>query len=227
MIPAMRDPHTAPQWGRAALLTIDVQEDFGRPGSATWSPDKELVIPVMARLLGLFRGEGLPVVHIVRLYRPDGSNADPCRRAQVESGLRLVEPGTDGAEIVAAIKPSAASRLDAGLLLEGGIQAWSEREWVIYKPRWGAFYATPLEGHLRSLEVTTIVVCGFNFPNCPRTSIYEATERDFRVVMVQDGVSGLYERGIGEIRNIGVAVMTADEVAAAIRSRYNQQNEGG
>lgn len=215
----MRDPYTAPQWDRAAFLTIDAQEDFGRPGSATWSPDKELVIPVMACLLGLFRGEGLPVVHIVRLYRPDGSNADPCRRARIESGLRLVEPGTDGAEIVAALKPQASSRLDAGLLLEGGIQAWSDREWVIYKPRWGAFHATPLEAHLRSLGVTTLVVCGFNFPNCPRASIYEASERDFRIVMVRDGVSGLYERGIGEIRNIGVAVMTADEVVAAVRSR--------
>jgi nicotinamidase-related amidase len=173
----------------------------------------------VAALAGLFRREGLPVVHIVRLYRPDGSNADACRRAQIESGLRLVEPGTDGAEIVAALKPSAASRLDAERLLAGGIQSWGRRERVIYKPRWGAFYSTPLEAHLRAQGVTTLIVCGFNFPNCPRASIYEASERDFRVVMVRDGVSGLYERGIEEMRNIGVAVMTADEVVAAVRSR--------
>lgn len=215
----MADPYTEARWDRAALLTVDVQEDFGRPGSATWSPDKEMVIPAMARLLGLFREAGLPVVHIVRLYRPDGSNADACRRARIEAGLRLVEPGTDGAEIVAALKPPGASRLDAEKLLAGGIQSWGRREWVIYKPRWGAFYSTPLEAHLRAQGVTTLVVCGFNFPNCPRASIYEASERDFRVVMVRDGVSGLYERGIGEMRNIGVAVMTADEVAAAVRSQ--------
>ena len=215
----MADRYTAPEWNRAALLTVDVQEDFGRPGSATWSPDKDRAVPAMAVLAGLFRAASLPVVHIVRLYRPDGSNADPCRRQRIESGHRIVEPGTDGAEIVAALKPSAASRLDAGLLLEGGIQAWSPREWVIYKPRWGAFYATPLEGHLRALGVTTLAVCGFNFPNCPRATIYEATERDFRVVMVRDGVSGLYERGIEEIGNIGAAVMTVDEIEAAVRPR--------
>jgi nicotinamidase-related amidase len=215
----MADAYTSPQWDRVALLTIDVQEDFGRPGSATRSPDKDAVIPAMVRLADLFRSASLPVVHIVRLYRPDGSNADPCRRQWIESGHRIVEPDTAGAEIVAALKPSASSRLDAGLLLEGGIQAWSPREWVIYKPRWGAFYATPLESHLRSLGVTTLVVCGFNFPNCPRASLYEASERDFRVVMVRDGVSGLYERGIEEIRNIGVAVMTAEEVMAAVRAR--------
>lgn len=215
----MADRYTAPQWNQAALLTIDVQEDFGRPGAATWSPDKELVVPAIARLLGLFREWGLPVVHIVRLYRPDGSNADPFRRQLIESGQTVVAPGTNGAEIVSALKPSPTCRLDAKLLLEGGVQAWSDREWVLYKPRFGAFYATPLEAHLRALGVTTLIVCGFNFPNCPRTTIYEATERDFRVVMVRDGVSGLYERGIEEIRNVGVAVMTVEEIMASVRSR--------
>ncbi|HPV54546.1 MAG TPA: isochorismatase family protein, partial [Syntrophales bacterium] len=66
----MSDRYTAPQWERAALLTIDVQEDFLRPGSATWSPDKDHAVSVTAGLADLFRREGLPVVHIVRLYRP-------------------------------------------------------------------------------------------------------------------------------------------------------------
>jgi nicotinamidase-related amidase len=215
----MTDRYTEPHWDRAVLLTVDVQEDFGRPGSATWSPDKDLVIPAMTCLLGLFRERGMPVIHVVRLYLPDGTNADSCRRQKLASGLTVVAPGTDGAEIVSALKPSAGLRLDGERLLRGGLQAWSEREWVIYKPRWGAFYSTPLEAHLRSLEVTTLVVCGFNFPNCPRTTIYEASERDFRIVMVRDGVSGLYDRGIEEIRSIGVAVMTVEEIAAAIRSR--------
>jgi nicotinamidase-related amidase len=215
----MTDRYTEPHWDRAVLVSVDVQEDFGRPGSATWSPDKDLVIPAMARLLALFRERGMPVIHVVRLYLPDGTNADSCRRQKLESGLTVVAPGTDGAEIVSALKPSAGLRLDGERLLKGGLQAWSEREWVIYKPRWGAFYSTPLEGHLRSLGVTTLVVCGFNFPNCPRTTIYEASERDFRIVMVRDGVSGLYDRGIEEIRNIGVAVMTVEEIMKAIRSR--------
>ena len=215
----MTDRYTAPHWDRAVLLTVDVQEDFGRPGSATWSPDKDLVIPAMARLLRLFREKEMPVIHIVRLYRPGGTNADFSRRQWLESGHTLVAPGTGGAEIVSALKPSAGSRLDGVRLLRGEVQAWSGREWVIYKPRWGAFYSTPLEEHLRSLGVTTLVVCGFNFPNCPRATIYEASERDFRIVLVRDGVSGLYERGVEEIGNIGAAVMTVEEIMAAIRSR--------
>ena len=47
----MSDRYTAPQWERAALLTIDVQEDFLRPGSATWSPDKDHAVSVTAEYL--------------------------------------------------------------------------------------------------------------------------------------------------------------------------------
>ncbi len=59
---------------------------------------------------------------------------------------------------------------------------------------------------------------GCNFPNCPRASIYEASERDFRLVLVRDAVSGLYERGERELANIGVRLMSAEEVTGALRA---------
>jgi hypothetical protein len=63
--------------------------------------------------------------------------------------------------------------------------------------------------------VTTAVFCGCNFPNCPRTSIYEASERDFRIVLADDAVSGLYDKGREELKNIGVWLMpTADLIEA-------------
>ncbi len=78
---------------------------------------------------------------------------------------------------------------------------------AIYKPRWGAFHGTRLEEHLRAAGVDTLVFCGANFPNCPRTSIYEASERDFRVVLARDALSGLYERGEAELAGIGVLLL--------------------
>jgi len=87
------------------------------------------------------------------------------------------------------------------------------------KPRWGAFYKTPLENHLRELRVSTLVFAGCNFPNGPRTSIDEASERDFRIVLVEDAVSGLYGRGKEEMRRIGVRLMRTEAVEAAVLSR--------
>ena len=86
----------------------------------------------------------------------------------------------------------------------------------MYKPRWGAFFQTPLEEHLLTLGVTSIAFAGCNFPNCPRASMYEASERDFRIVLVADAVSGLYDRGQEEMSGIGVILMTAEQVAHTI-----------
>jgi nicotinamidase-related amidase len=96
--------------------------------------------------------------------------------------------------------------LDHELLLSGELQHVSPREHVMYKPRWGAFYQTKLEQHLRDTASDTIVFVGCNFPNCPRMSIYEASERDFRIMLVSDAVSGLDDQGIKECRAIGVDV---------------------
>ncbi len=172
-----------PRSDRTALLTIDVQRDFALPSSPAHIPGTAQAAQRIAGLLEAFRLAGRPIVHMVRLYLPDGSNAEASRRAYLEAGNRLVSPGTTGAELLDELKPDEDTSLDAELLLSGSPQQVGLREWILYKPRWGAFYRTSLEGHLRALSVETIVVCGCNFPNCPRTTIYEASERDFRIVL--------------------------------------------
>ena len=144
-------------------------------------------------------------MHVVRLYPADGSNFDLVRRHAIQQGARLLVPGSPGSQIAAELLPNAVE-LDHELLLDGELQQVGAREYVIYKPRWGAFYQTKLEQFLRDNESDTVVFGGCNFPNCPRTAIYEASERDFRVVLVSDAVSGLYDRGIEECRGIGVDV---------------------
>ncbi|MFH5183450.1 cysteine hydrolase family protein [Paenibacillus sp. TAB 01] len=67
-----------------------------------------------------------------------------------------------------------------------------------------SFVCTKLERFLRSQSIDTVVFTGCNFPNCPRTSIYEASDRDFRIAVVEDAMSQLYDQGFQELRNIGV-----------------------
>jgi nicotinamidase-related amidase len=200
--------YTDPDWEHSALVTIDTQNDFTLPGAPSEIAGTVEVLPALRSLVGAFRDAGRPIFHVVRLYRPDGSNVDSCRREAVESGVILaVQPSSAGAELVDELKPSPEVRLDAEALLGGRMQEIGEREWVMYKPRWGAFFETPLHDHLRGLGVNTLVVCGFNLPNCPRTTIYEASERDYRIVAVADAISGVYERGLRELKGIGVELM--------------------
>jgi nicotinamidase-related amidase len=217
--------YTRPDFRAMALITIDMQNDFlkGQPFEIRGTSE---ILPQMRKLVETFRRAGLPVIHMVRLYRSDGSNADLCRRSAVERGATIVCPGTSGAELAPPLLPAQGLTLDAELLLSGATQPLGHNEWAIYKPRWGAFFGTSLEEHLLSLGVTSLAFAGCNFPNCPRTSIYEASERDFRIVLVEDAISGLYDRGRDEMKNIGVVVMTTNLVAQNVaRCRRRPKRE--
>lgn len=204
----------------AALVTIDVQRDFALPSSPAHIPGTIEAARRIGLLAEAFRAAVRPIVHMVRLYLPDGSNAEPARRGYLESGNQLVCPGTTGAELLDELKVDASVRLDADLLLSGEPMEVGPREWVMYKPRWGAFFATALEERFQALGVDTVVVCGCNFPNCPRTTLYEASERDFRVVFIPDATSGVYQRGLEELRGIGVTVEDTKECVSWLRGSW-------
>jgi nicotinamidase-related amidase len=206
------DSYTSPDFSTAALITIDTQRDV-LDGGPLEIPGTSAALASMRDLVDAFRAVHRPIVHIVRLYRADGANVDLCRRHGVESGAHVLTPGTTGSQLAPPLLPERDLILDDERLLAGEVQALGPEESAIYKPRWGAFYETPLEEHLREQGVTTLVFCGCNFPNCPRTSIYEASERDFRVVLARDAVSGLYERGERELAGIGVHLLSSAEVA--------------
>jgi nicotinamidase-related amidase len=213
------DADTAPNWERAALLTIDVQRDTltGQPFAV---PGTSEILPALRRALVAARRARLPIVHLVRLYLPDASNVDLCRRARVAAGWHPVAPGSPGSELAPDLLPGEGIRLDPGLLLDGSIQPLGYHEMAIYKPRWGAFYRTPLDAQLRHRGVDTLVLGGCNYPNCPRASLFEASERDYRVVLLTDAVSGLDARGCEEMRAIGVHLCTVAELVTALDAGY-------
>lgn len=214
--------YTSPDFDNCALITIDTQNDFSLPGAVAEIPGTIDVIPQMELILKASRDRQVPILHVIRLYKEDGSNVDICRRELIETGAAMVRPGSIGAEIVETIKPENASKLNHEELLEGSIQMIGNLEWVMYKPRWGAFYQTQLEEFLREKSIDTLIFIGCNFPNCPRTSIYQASERDFRVVMVEDAISGVYDKGIREIQNIGVKVIRTDELIKELNSKLEE-----
>lgn len=81
---------------------------------------------------------------------------------------------------------------------------------------WSAFHRTPLDDHLSTLGVDTIVLAGCNFPNCPRATAFDASARDLRIVLAQDAVSQATPDRIAEAICIGVVPMTVRDIAAAL-----------
>lgn len=200
------DEHIRPQFDRSALLTIDLQADFVTGPYEV--PGTEQVVPAVSALVRAFRAASRPIIHIVRLYLPDGGNADICRRSLIASGARLAAPGSWGSGLADGLVSAGRTALDSDRLLSGQVQELGVGEHIIYKPRWSAFYQTPLQEHLADRGVTTLVVAGCNYPNCPRATIYDGSARDYRLVIAADATSGFTDQARGEMTAIGVMCLT-------------------
>ncbi|WP_433374089.1 cysteine hydrolase family protein [Actinoplanes sp. CA-142083] len=203
------DPHLEPHWDSAALITIDMQRDFLSDGPFGLAGTTE-ILPNLTKLTEAFRATGRPIVHVVRLYPADGQDVDRVRRTLVQSGAEFARPGTPGRLLAPGLAPT--DDLDDEALLRGEPQQLGPAEYALYKPRWGAFYRTRLEELLAAHNVDTLVFAGCNLPNCPRASIIEAHERDYRVVLVTDAVSQASDQGFREIAGLGTVLRTTTEI---------------
>ncbi|WP_328469181.1 cysteine hydrolase [Actinoplanes sp. NBC_00393] len=208
--------YTEPNWAASALVVIDMQVDFADDGALPIA-GTDAITPNVRRLAEGYRQAGLPIVHIVRLYAPGSSDVDLPRRAFVEGGGVSAAPGTPGSAVIAGIAgPGDPLAVDAGVLLAGEPQALGKNEIVLFKPRWGAFYRTPLEAWLRERDVDTVVVAGCNLPNCPRATLFEASERDFRTVLVGDAVSQVSAERLTDLAGIGVNILPTGAVLGRV-----------
>ena len=218
--------YTDPDYSTAAIITIDVQHDTldGQPFEI---PGTSAILPQIQAILTNARVFNFPIIHVVRIYKSDGSNVDLCRRDLIEKNASLVLENTHGCEIADELLPNKTIKLDTSLLLAGEIQIITPSEVIIYKSRWGAFYQTPLDNYLKHLNISTLIFTGCNFPNCPRASIYEASERDYKIVLVQDAISGLYNQGLKEMNNIGVTVLSSQEIISILQNQNILQQTAG
>lgn len=85
------NPDSSKPWQEFALLLIDVQHDF-------WEPPLQEAFPVfpnnIRRLLSFCRQEGIEVIHLREIFKPDGSNWLP--RYRLRDRAICIE-GTTGA----------------------------------------------------------------------------------------------------------------------------------
>jgi nicotinamidase-related amidase len=169
---------------RTAAVAVDMHRGHLDPVVATLPLPAERCGPVVKRAAALFaalRERGVPVVHVVTEYRDAGEiAANPFWRAihddptRARRGiLRHNLAGSPGTEIVAEL-------LDPRDLVVRG------------KKRYSPFHATDLEFVLRHrLGADTLILAGINTTTCVLAAAFEATNRDFRVVVAADAVDSM------------------------------------
>ena len=166
-----------------AVIAVDMHRGHLDPLVATLPLAAERCGPVIARAAELFqqlRAIGLRIIHVVTEYRESGEIAsNPFWKAihddrtKARKGiLRHNLAGSQGTEIIPELYA------DGDLVVRG-------------KKRYSAFYATDLEFLLRGLGIDTVILAGINTTTCILYTAFEATNRDFRVVIASEAVDSM------------------------------------
>jgi nicotinamidase-related amidase len=118
----------------------------------------------------MFRRAGQPVVWIRQEFEPDLTDAflDMRRR-----GISITIAGTEGCQLLPELERR-------------------EDDHVIVKKRYSAFFGTGLDDLLDRLRPATLVVAGINTHACVRTTVIDAYQRDYDIVLARDAV-GSYD----------------------------------
>ena len=170
-----------------ALVVIDMQRDFLLPGGFGESLGNDVsllqrVVPPLSRLLDAARDAGILVVHTREGHKPDLSDCPPAKLLRGSPSKRIGDPGPYGRILI---------RGEYGHDILDDL-APAPGEVVIDKPGKGAFYATDLERVLREAGITHLLVTGVTTEVCVHTTVREANDRGFEVLVVSDCVGSYF-----------------------------------
>jgi nicotinamidase-related amidase len=179
-----------------ALIIVDMQNDFVLPNAPQCIDGAMAIIPNLKKVLNTFRDDKSPVFHVYREYRADGSDIEKTRLNDFLTGEKYCVPHTHGCEIIDELTP-----------IEG--------EYRIVKNRFSGFMNTELDFILRRLNIKNIVVCGIQYPNCIRATIYDGVALGYNVTLVTDATGAktdeIAKANILDIKNIGVECISTSQ----------------
>jgi nicotinamidase-related amidase len=152
-----------------ALLIIDMVKDtFDERRNYPITALAKGIIEPIRRLAASFRAEGWPVVFATDAFKEgDFIFTGRMKPYSLE--------GTAGAEVI--------DELGRG-----------EKDLWLPKPRFSAFFKTPLEGWLKDRNVTLCAVCGVTTPFCVLSTAIDAVCCDFKAVILEDCAAAASEK---------------------------------
>jgi nicotinamidase-related amidase len=181
-----------------ALLVIDMQEGFVRPGPM-WVPHAQRVLPRVARAAKTARELGIPVLFTAATYLPQHPNDTKAYCAPVAEGM-LAE-GSDGVRI-------------AGELFEDG-------DYVVRtKYTYNAFFGTELDARLRGRGVRTVIVTGTMTNYCCEATARAAFDLGYHVAFADDlcatDSAEAHRATLRTLRRGYARVLTAEQIEDAL-----------
>ncbi|HEY3023369.1 MAG TPA: isochorismatase family protein [Actinomycetota bacterium] len=187
---------------KAALIVVDVQNDFADPRGSLYVSDGEAVIPVINHQVNAARTAGAFVV-----YTQDWHPAST-PHFQKDGGIWPVHcvKETWGAELHPDLEVVGES-LKKGTDGEDGYSAFSLRD-----PSSGETTPTRLEAMLRERDVRVVTVCGLATDYCVVETVLDARRLDFSTDVLSEAIravdlhAGDGDRALERMREAGAVV---------------------
>ncbi len=186
-VPASPTPF-ALDTARAALLVIDMQNDFGARGGMferagiDVTPIRAAIGPT-ARAIAAAREVRVPIVYVKGGYRPDlsdlGAPGSPNRERHLAFDVGAAVTAPDGSASRVLIRDTWNTEIVDELKPQPG-------DLVIWKTRYSGFYETELDATLRSRGITQLIVTGCTTSICVESTLRDAMFRDYSCVLLAD-----------------------------------------
>jgi len=157
--------------GKAAILVIDVQNDFIKEDGAVSCVGGEGIVPRVNQLTDAGRKAGIPIIFTQEFHR----------KTKVDFGREL-----DGAESYHFLEGSEGVELVKELVI-------GSDDYIIKKPRYNAFLKTDLELLLNGLGILpgdTLIIVGDATNVCIHYTSAEAHQRDYRIRVIEECCAG-------------------------------------
>lgn len=185
---------------RCALLVIDMQYEFVKPGwSSSWVPEATRQSGKIKEVISFCREKNVPVIYTVFSNthnfsdRPVSGKYMPNRFPELGDDKEWFSEGRIWDEL-----------------------APREDEIVIHKPSYGAFYDTPLDTVLKNMGKDTVIICGTLTNCCCGATARQAYERSYYVIFGSDITSTydlqMQEAELNILRFAFAKVMAAKEI---------------
>ena len=155
---------------KMTLLVVDMLNDFFRQ-HARLAQQRPHLVASINMLTASFRQHGQPVLWVRQEFATDLHDAFLDMR---KHNLHITIAGTDGCELL--------PELD-----------YRHTDKMIVKKRYSAFFGTDLEATLKNLQPDLLVVAGINTHACVRTTVIDAYERDYEVVVATECIASYDE----------------------------------
>jgi nicotinamidase/pyrazinamidase len=214
----LRAPHSARSTGKAALLLVDLQNDF-LPGGALAVPQGDEVIPLANRLAQHFElviatQDWHPANH--RSFAANHRGKQPGDRIQLAGLEQVLWPahcvqGSPGAEFSPGLDTSKVSHV----VRKGDDPALDSYSAMYDNAR---RKSTGLEAYLREQGVTDVYVAGLATDYCVKFTAQDARDAGFNTFVIADACRGVNLRpddsrkALEELKQRGVRVVSSSDV---------------